>query len=552
MKKFLKKHWFRLLWLVIIAIAFFVRLYKIDQIPPSPYWEEAALGFDAYSILQTGMDHHGNKLPVVAFESFGDWKPSLYFYAIVPFITLFNLGVVAVRMPSVLSGVLIVIGVGQLAKSFSDKKMFQLFAMFVTSISPWAIQFSRSGWESNLATCLILWGVVLFIRSIEVGLDAPKKKILFSILGASLLSLSTYAYHSARILAPILGLTLFLMSLKKKQLLQSIKILIPSAVIAFLLVLPIGLSLNQKTINNRFMETSIFSDISVIEQSNYFKQLSNNSFVSRILYHRYLLFGKQILTNFANHFSPNFLFLTGDSNPRHSVQYFAHFYHFEIILLLLGAFYWFKNWNRKYLLLLVWLIVGLIPASITKASPHALRILPTLPVWMLLLASGLSGFLQQFTKKLRKPLLLVVLAAYLVEFSILARYYIKIYAVEYSQEWQYGYQQLIEKVAVLEQEYPSYNVYFSREKGRPAMYYWFYTKTDPRLVQQAEQTAAKDQSEFLEFKNISFEGLAQERPAIAALTLNETNTSSPELLGTKIDQIVGLDGRVIWNIFLLE
>src|SRR5687768_9057768 len=95
---------------VILLLAFFLRVYNITQ--QTPYWEEVALGYDAYSILKTGKDHHGNSWPIVAFESFGDWKPSFYFYAIVPFVQLFGLNLLAVRMPSVLSGIAIVGGVG--------------------------------------------------------------------------------------------------------------------------------------------------------------------------------------------------------------------------------------------------------------------------------------------------------------------------------------------------------------------------------------------------------------------------------------------------------
>ena len=36
------------------------------------------------------------------------------------------------------------------------------------------------------------------------------------------------------------------------------------------------------------------------------------------------------------------------------------------------------------------------------------------------------------------------------------------------------------------------------------MYYWFYTQTDPREVQAANDTVEKDQGEFLEFNNLKF------------------------------------------------
>ncbi|MBU1967161.1 hypothetical protein KKH50_02615, partial [Patescibacteria group bacterium] len=115
----MKKRLFLILFSLILVLATGLRLYGITKFPPSLYWEEAALGYDAFSILRTGKDHHGNPFPIVAFESFGDWKPSLYFYAIVPFIKLLGLTELAVRLPAALSGIVIVIGIGLLARQFA-------------------------------------------------------------------------------------------------------------------------------------------------------------------------------------------------------------------------------------------------------------------------------------------------------------------------------------------------------------------------------------------------------------------------------------------------
>ena len=97
-----------LLFVLIAVIAIWTRLYQLDSLPISPYWEEVALGYDAYSLLNTGKDHHANPWPILAVESFGDWKPSGYFYAAVPSVALFNLSVFAVRLPAALAGLAII------------------------------------------------------------------------------------------------------------------------------------------------------------------------------------------------------------------------------------------------------------------------------------------------------------------------------------------------------------------------------------------------------------------------------------------------------------
>jgi 4-amino-4-deoxy-L-arabinose transferase-like glycosyltransferase len=493
----------RIFWLsftVILIVASSLRLCGLTKFPPSLYWEEVALGYDAYSILETGKDHHGNSFPIVAFESFGDWKPALYFYTIVPFIKLLGLAELAVRLPSVLSGIAIVIGVGVLARQLAEEKkknITQLIAMGATAISPWAIQFSRAGWEVNLATALILWGAVLFMR----GISNKQKQLPLLIGGVVLLGLSMYAYHAARMIAPLLGVGLAIMWIRQQPKSWE-KLLLPSLV-ALILISPIIFSLGKSQTNQRFAETSIFSDLEIIEESNLRKERAENSLFSRILYHRYILFSKEIAQNFFDHFDAGFLFVSGDINPRHSIQYMGTFYHIEAIFLLLGLYSLFSRKNKYRWFLLWWLVIGILPAALTKTTPHALRILPTLPVWIILITLGIQENLEIF-KRYKKVLTILITVVYLGELSMFWRFYSKVYPQLYAHEWQYGYKEEVEGIEALRKKNPDETIYVSREKGRPAMYYWFYTQTDPREVQSENASVEKDQGEFLEFKNLKF------------------------------------------------
>jgi len=69
--------------IAIILIASVLRLYKLSFTPPSLYWDEASLGYNAYSILKTAHDEHGRFLPLTNFAAFGDYKPPGYIYAAV-------------------------------------------------------------------------------------------------------------------------------------------------------------------------------------------------------------------------------------------------------------------------------------------------------------------------------------------------------------------------------------------------------------------------------------------------------------------------------------
>ena len=98
----------KLVLIAIILLAAILRFYKLAEVPPSLYWDEASLGYNAYSILKTGHDEHGVFLPITNFAAFGDYKPPGYVYMTVPSIALLGLSELAVRFPSALFGTLTV------------------------------------------------------------------------------------------------------------------------------------------------------------------------------------------------------------------------------------------------------------------------------------------------------------------------------------------------------------------------------------------------------------------------------------------------------------
>ena len=42
--------------ILIVAIAFFLRFYKVTEVPPSLNWDEVSIAYNAYSVMKTGKD----------------------------------------------------------------------------------------------------------------------------------------------------------------------------------------------------------------------------------------------------------------------------------------------------------------------------------------------------------------------------------------------------------------------------------------------------------------------------------------------------------------
>src|SRR5580700_7288876 len=89
--------------ILILVIGLALRLWQLGSVPISPDWDEAALGYDAYSIIHTGRDEFGAFMPVVL-RSFDDYKPALYAYLSIPTVAIFGLTTFAVRLPSAVMG----------------------------------------------------------------------------------------------------------------------------------------------------------------------------------------------------------------------------------------------------------------------------------------------------------------------------------------------------------------------------------------------------------------------------------------------------------------
>ncbi len=547
-----------LLIIFIFGVAAFLRLYQLTNVPPSLYWEEVAVGYDAYSLLKTGKDHHDAVWPIIAIKSFGDWKPTGYFYALLPSLALFGLSDFAVRLPNALAGVLIVIGVAVLARKLH---LNGLWALAVAAISPWAIQFSRSMWEANFATSLLVWGVIGVFTAKHQWKLKRKTWILAAVGSALLFVAAGYTYHAARVIAPILCLSSVIFvyrDLVVRQFSATIKI---SGIIlgtCFILYVPLFLKASSPELSHRFQETSIFGDAAIIEMSNALREQSDMTMFSRIIYHRYVLYSQVILENAVSHFSPTYMFLRGDENIRHSTHFAGLFYIFESVFLGLGFIYlWNKN-KAASVFLLIWLLVTLFPAALTKAVPHALRTLPSMPVFILYITAGITSFLEiARKKKVANHAVVLLIFAYSISSLQYLRYYFLIYPKVSNDEWQYGYTQMISELNSLERELPEYPVYVSRIEGRPAMYYWFYSKTDPRRVQTASKTAMFDQGEFLTFENKSFyREIPQlsESSIIAAAPeeVSKFESLNPDYQFTPLKTVSNLSDTVVWQLLVAE
>src|SRR3989344_5183236 len=117
MKKIFKENLF-LIFIILLAVI--LRFYNLSTIPVGFNDDEAAFGYNAYSILKTGRDEWVRFLPFPVFESFGDWKLVGYLYPVVLSQFIFGVNEFATRVPSAIFGVFAII-----STYFLTKKLFE-------------------------------------------------------------------------------------------------------------------------------------------------------------------------------------------------------------------------------------------------------------------------------------------------------------------------------------------------------------------------------------------------------------------------------------------
>ena len=493
----------KLVLVVILTIAAILRLWNLDTNPPHLYSDEAAIGYNAYSILKTGRDEHGEFLPIV-FKSFGDWKPGLYIYSTVPFIATLGLSELSVRLPSAIAGIVAVFLLYILAKELFKNEKIAFLISLCLALTPWHIHFSRGAWEANLSLTILLGGTLCFVKSIS-----GKKKYLLP--GAILFALTLWTYQGAK-LASLIVLGILTYTYRKPLLEINRKLATTTILMGIILTLPILLSL----IDGKAGRLSVYSLFSYerppesIDRILSQEGVSRNSWQYKLYHTETLSFVRGLTGRWVNHYSGRFLFFEGDwSNPRHQAPETGMLLLIQLPLLLLGTFILVRQKDTKAIsFILLWLILAPLPAALSRDSVHAVRsfnlviplaVLTGLGVW------GITEFLQKQKKKVAFPISAALCCIFILNYW----YYLDNYFVHYpkrnAQAWLYGYKEVIG--AINKKNYDE--VIFQQSYNQPYMFFLFYKKYDPEKYQATsrkyyEENPYGDVGKISRLDNISF------------------------------------------------
>lgn len=484
---------------LILLIAILFRLYRLDEVPPHASLDEVSIGYNAYSILQTGRDEYGQKFPILL-RAYDDWRPALYVYFVIPFVKLFGLNIFAVRFPSVILSILTVCATYFLVKELLKRPNIALLTSFFLAISPWHIYFSRIGHEWNGTLSFFVLGLLFFIRfvnAIKSNVKGFAKCDLYFILSTLFFATSFNFYQSSKIFVPIFLLTL--LSLFYKELLRRKKILLVSILLGFFAILPVFVSSTSSNALIRFQGTNIFSQQwSLFERSAFRLQedMQTNNFLGMLFDNRRLLYFLIPVHTYLSHFNYAWLFTNGGADI-FKVPDFGLFYLFELPLFILGLIFFVKVTDiskRSKLVILFWILTAILPAAITSEYPHAARIYNVLPAPQIIAAAGFYFFITQLLSirnYLVKNISIYAIVGVIL-FSVLWFYhaYFVNFRRELSNQFQYGVIESLSYADSISDRYDNVVVSNKNNLFQSYMFYLFLKKFDPFEYQKLGGTGS--------------------------------------------------------------
>jgi 4-amino-4-deoxy-L-arabinose transferase-like glycosyltransferase len=462
---------------LIVALGIVTRFYLLGKAPAGLYLDEAAQGYNAYSILKTGKDEFGKSFPIV-FRSFADFKTPIYIYLIVPLIPIFDLTAFTVRFPSFFFSVLTIPLLYLLIKELSPKKLLEIrnssldigvIATAMIAISPWHILFGRTNFECNVALFFLLVAIYLFYRAL--------KRPPLLILSALFFALTIPAYHSQRVIVPLVLLLLFI---RHRRILFS-----TSHRRSALIGLVAGLLLSWPTLS--IMTTPGF--LARAATLNIFTQVPSGSLawyqgpVSWLVNAPWYLSVKEFFSLYLSYFSPRNLFLLGDYGPRSSFPDLATLFTWQFPFYLYGLYRLVieKKLGELRFLMLSLLLISPLPAAVTRDPFTTIRALPMVIPLSFIISLGLIRFYQLLLPIFRKFALSIF--AVILVYSLANLYSSAIVLNEHfrARYWDYGWRQVVNRLNALDPDLP---VVVDSARSEAYSQILFFTKFDPARYQR--------------------------------------------------------------------
>ncbi len=393
-------------WMLVfalVAIAFMLRVWQLDETPPYLWWDEASQGLDGRELL-AGV--------VRIFYPRALGKEPLYIYLTAPFIATWDGTPLATRLTGALTGALTAAALYAAGRALWRTRptvgfWTGLFAAVLWTVNYWPQSINRIGFQVNTFPLVLTVAVTAWLN--WTYRPGRTRGIFFGLMAG----LTLYTYLAARI-TPALWLLLYLGLTGQQR--SRLRPTLPVAGVTFMLV---AIPLSGYFLANPGQFGSRTGTIG---------GLTNNTLLAMF---RGMLAESWLVLQL-------FLGFDGDPLLRHNIPHRTPFLPWLAVLFISGVM--LALWalrrtdaqeHQRALTLLLWWAVLCIPAVLAgEDNPHFTRLFGALPPALLLAGSvpalGLSRFVRSSSRRVHFGLALVLLLL-TVEGSLTVRTYFTVW-----------------------------------------------------------------------------------------------------------------------------
>lgn len=487
-----KRHLLLLGCIFLLALA--IRLLYVDTMPYGSHIDEASLGYNAYSIAQTGKDEYGKKFPLV-FQAYGDQKLPAYIYAIVPSVKLFGLSNFAVRVPGAVAGSMLVIVIYLLLRQFSFSPNISLLGALITATSPWLIMLSRIfGYESGLGLLFFTTGLWSLLSAIH-----NQNKWRYICIASTAFALTWYSYIAFRVITPAVILVTVILFMRSKKFISVYGIGL--ILLFFIFVIPLIFLGRTGTGTARFGQAMSTSVQGVVMKVNDDRSICAKSLPKILCYlnsNKMKAYVETILKGYVRVLSPTYLFVDGDEGAEYvNVDGYGLLSIIVFPLYIIGIMYLVtklstRSLTRYEMLVLLGLIISPLP-TVVFGTLQKVRLSGLFPFILITCMYGAKYMMSVVRIPWRRILvsfvfgltILVFLGFFMIDF-------LAIHTYKYEITLQTPIAKLMKYLGTLDKKTPIY----IRSINEAIVLYAYYNAVDPRFFQDSVIRPPSDSGGF--------------------------------------------------------
>jgi len=463
---------YKLTIFTLLIVGVLIRTVFINIYPNGLNQDEASAGYEAFSILNYGIDRNGKSFPV-HFIAWGSGQNALYSYLSIPFIYFFGLNELSIRLPMALLSCASLFLYYSIVKETGNRK-FTLISFLLFTIAPWHIMKSRWSLESNIFPDIVLICLFFLLKLVK------QKKIIYYYISVFFMALSMYSYGTSYLFIPLFFILTSYYSLKLKI------ISYRQIILAFILITILSFPI----IAFVFINTYNLPEINILGITVPKLKVARHTRVTSVFRHNF------IVNSIFNSIKAVYTLVTqSDKEPGNSIRFFGIYYVFSLPFTIVGFFNTTKQKLNKLNSVDALFMLWLIPASLMLPIilPNINRINIVIIPLIYFTSLGLHQLIEKFII-IRK----YYLSVYLISFISFTIAYFSIYQKSLRVPFSYSLKEAIIYADNLKSE----KIFITNKTQSPYIFTLFYLQRNPNDYLRT----VKFKNEGDEFENVhSFE-----------------------------------------------